>query len=131
MTPKTILLVEDHEDNRNVYRTILHHFGYRVVEAPDGREGIRLARERLPDLILMDVGIPYIDGCDATRMLKADPQTRAIPVIALTAYARPEDRQQAADAGCDGFLAKPVDPRSVVAEIERFLGAAEPTGGVS
>jgi two-component system cell cycle response regulator DivK len=131
VTPKTILLVEDHEDNRNVYRTILHHFGYQVVEAPDGREGIRLARERLPDLILMDVGIPYIDGCDATRVLKADPETRAIPVIALTAYASPEDRQQAADAGCDGFLAKPVDPRRVIAEVERFLGAPQTASGAS
>lgn len=118
----TILLVEDHEENRNIYRTILNHFGYRVVEAPDGREGIRLAREERPDLILMDISIPKVDGWEATRILKADPETMSIPVIAFTAHALPEDRQQAVAVGCDGYLAKPVEPSRVIAEVRRFLG---------
>ena len=125
MTSKRILLVEDHEDNRNIYRTILHHFGYEVHEAADGREGIRLARELQPDLILMDVAIPFIDGWEATRVLKSDARTMSIPVIALTAHARAEDRQHAHEAGCDGYLAKPVEPRRVIAEVQRFLGVPE------
>lgn len=125
MKSQTILLVEDHEDNRNIYRTILTHFGYQVLEAPDGREGIRLAREHQPDLILMDIAIPFIDGWEATRVLKADTNTMAIPVIALTAHARAEDRQQAARAGCDGYLAKPAEPRRVIAEVQRFLGGPQ------
>lgn len=123
MRRKRILLVEDHEDNRNVYRTILKLSGYEVIEAPDGLEGVRLAREELPDLVLMDVAIPQIDGWQATQILKADPSTSSIPIVALTALASPEDRRLSLDVGCDGFLAKPVEPRKVVAEVERFIGA--------
>ncbi len=82
---KTVLLVEDNEDNRIVYATVLEHFGYRVLEATDGAEGVRLAREQRPDVVLMDISIPVIDGWQATSMLKEDPRTNAIPVIALTA----------------------------------------------
>jgi len=121
---KTILLVEDHEDNRNVYGTILRIFGYLVVEAQNGQEGVDLAREVVPDLILMDVAIPLIDGWQATRILKADPVTMGIPILALTALAGPEDRQLAYEVGCDGFLAKPVEPRRVVAEVEKVIGSA-------
>ena len=119
---RTILLVEDHEDNRIVYRTILEHYGYRVLLAGDGGDGVRIAREDLPDLVLMDVSIPVMDGWEATRVLKSDPATSAIPVIALTAHALPTDRQMAADVGCDGYLAKPVEPHRVLAEVKRFLG---------
>lgn len=121
MTNQTILLVEDHEDNRNIYRTILEHFGFSVLLAFDGREGVRLAQERQPDLVLMDIAIPEIDGFEATRILKADPLTARIPVVALTAHALPEDRERAAAAGCDGYLAKPVEPRKVLEEVRRFL----------
>jgi two-component system, cell cycle response regulator DivK len=131
---KTILLVEDHEDNRNVYRTILKLSGYEVLEALNGEEGVRMAREHRPDLILMDVAIPLIDGWEATEILKADPVTSAIPILALTALAGDEHRQRARDVGCDGFLAKPVEPRRVVREVARFLEQAEPAsateGGV-
>ena len=120
---KTVLLVEDNEDNLVVYRTILEHVGYAVVEARDGEEGVARARENLPDLILMDISIPKIDGWEATRRLKAADETKAIPIIALTAHALEEDRQKAMQAGCDGYLAKPVEPRRVVQEVERFLGA--------
>ena len=122
MTSKRILLVEDHEDNRNIYRTILEHYGYQVVLAIDGQNGIKLAREEQPDLILMDLSIPVVDGWAATRVLKGDATTRAIPVIALSAHALEEDRARAREAGCDGYLAKPVEPRKVLEEVARFLG---------
>jgi CheY-like chemotaxis protein len=121
---KTVLLVEDNEDNLVVYRTILEHVGYRVVEARDGEEGVAAAREHHPDIILMDISIPKIDGWEATKRLKADSATNGIPIIALTAHALEEDRQKATDAGCDGYLAKPVEPRRVVQEVEKFVGAA-------
>jgi two-component system, cell cycle response regulator DivK len=123
-TTKTVLLVEDNEDNLVVYRTILEHVGYNVLEARDGEEGVSRARQEQPDLILMDISIPKIDGWEATQRLKADPATRNIPIIALTAHALEEDRQKAAQAGCDGYLAKPVEPRRVVQEVERFVGPA-------
>lgn len=119
---RTILLVEDHEDNRIVYSTILEHFGYTVLLATDGAEGVRLAREALPDLVLMDVSIPVMDGWEATRVLKSEPATAGIPIVALTAHALATDRERAAEAGCDGYLAKPVEPRRVLEEVRRFLG---------
>jgi CheY-like chemotaxis protein len=121
-TRKTILLVEDNEDNLVVYRTILEHVGYAVIEARDGEEGVSRAREHLPDLILMDISIPKLDGWEATQRLKSEDGTRGIPIIALTAHALEEDRQKAVQAGCDGYLAKPVEPRRVVQEVERFVG---------
>lgn len=122
---KTILLVEDNEDNLVVYRTILEHVGYRVIEARDGEEGVSRAIQERPDLILMDISIPKIDGWEATRRLKADDRTRDIPIIALTAHALEEDREKAMRAGCDGYLAKPIEPRRVVEEVQRFIGPAE------
>jgi CheY-like chemotaxis protein len=119
---KTVLLVEDNEDNLVVYRTILEHVGYKVIEARDGEEGVSRARNHLPDLILMDISIPKMDGWEATQRLKADDATKQIPIIALTAHALEEDRQKDVQAGCDGYLAKPVEPRRVVQEVERFVG---------
>ena len=119
---KTVLLVEDNEDNRIVYSTILRHFGYAVTEALNGEEGIAKARAEKPDLILMDISIPVIDGWEATQVLKHDPATRDIPIIALTAHALASDREKAMEVGCDGYLAKPCEPRAVVAEVQRFLG---------
>ncbi len=122
MTEKTVLLIEDNEDNRIVYATVLEHFGYRVIEARDGAEGVRLAHENHPDVVLMDISIPIIDGWRATTMLKEAPDTTAIPVIALTAHALPEDREKSAEVGCDGYLAKPCEPSRVLAEVKRVLG---------
>ena len=119
---KTVLLVEDNEDNLVVYRTILEHVGYRVIEARDGEEGIARAREDGPDIILMDISIPKIDGWEATGRLKDDDATSGIPIVALTAHALEEDRAKAMRAGCDGYLAKPVEPRRVVQEVEKFIG---------
>jgi CheY-like chemotaxis protein len=121
-TGKTVLLVEDNEDNRIVYSTILRHFGYQVTEALNGEEGIAKAKSEKPDLILMDISIPIIDGWEATQVLKHDPETRSIPIIALTAHALASDREKAMEVGCDGYLAKPCEPRAVVAEVQRFLG---------
>ena len=120
---KMVLLVEDNEDNRIVYSTILKHFGYEVTEALNGEEGIAKARSEKPDLILMDISIPIIDGWEATQVLKHDPSTKGIPIIALTAHALASDREKAMEVGCDGYLAKPCEPRRVVAEVERFIGA--------
>ncbi len=124
MRTGNILLVEDHEDNRNIYRTILEHYGFRVLIATDGREGIRLARQEQPDLILLDIDIPLVDGLEVARRLKNDTCTAAIPIVALTAYSQTEDRERAEEAGFDGYLAKPVAPSSVVAEVRKFLSAA-------
>jgi CheY-like chemotaxis protein len=93
-----------------------------VIEARNGEDGVRMAREGQPALILMDISIPLIDGWEATRILKSDPATSEIPIIALTAHALATDRAKAQEVGCDGYLAKPCEPRRVVSEVERFLG---------
>jgi CheY-like chemotaxis protein len=126
MASPTILLVEDNPDNRAIYGTILRHFGYEVAEAETGEDGLRVAREISPALILMDVAMPGMDGWEATRILKGDPETAGIPVIALTAHAMSEDRRRAEEVGCDAYLSKPVEPRRVVAEVERLLARSSP-----
>jgi CheY-like chemotaxis protein len=126
MDEKVILLVEDHPDNAAVYRTILEHYGYRVLVASDGSEGVRLAEQEQPDLILMDISLPAIDGCEATRQIKAAERTRHIPVVAVTAHSLPDFRDRARRAGCDGFLVKPVAPRTVAREVSRHLGTPNP-----
>ena len=120
---RTVLIVEDNEDNRIVYSTILRHHGFRVSEALDGEEGISKAREELPDIILMDISIPVMDGWEVTQTLKRDDLTRHIPVVALTAHAMPGDRERAIAVGCDGYLAKPCEPRAVLAEVNRLLAS--------
>lgn len=122
---KTVLLVEDNEDNLIIYSTILRFGGYRVIEAHDGRAALEAARTMAPNLILMDVSIPYVDGLEVTRRLKSDPATRRIPIIALTAHALPSDRDRALEAGCDGYISKPAEPRAILAAVRRELGEAE------
>ena len=124
---KTVLIVEDNEDNRIVYSTILRHHGFRVCEALDGEEGIEKARRELPDIILMDISIPVIDGWQVTETLKRETATKGIPIIALTAHAMPGDRQRAMAVGCDGYLAKPCEPRAVLAEVNRLIDQSHPT----
>lgn len=121
----TVLIVEDNEDNLLIYSTILRYGGFEVIEARDGLAGIAAAREQLPALILMDVSIPFVDGWEATRQLKADPATAHIPIIALTAHALASDQQKAVEAGCDGYIAKPAEPRVVLAAVKRYLGETE------
>lgn len=122
MRMRRILLVDDDRDSREVYRIILEHGGYEVLEACDGAEAIRLARDHDPDLILMDISIPGVDGWEATRILKADSSTDRILVIALTAHALAQDRTHAEEIGFDAYLSKPVEPRRVLQEVNRLLG---------
>lgn len=119
---RTVLLVEDNEDNRIVYATMLEHFGFEVVEAGNGEDALAMARSGRPDIILMDISIPGIDGWTATERLRADPETRGIPVIAVTAHALPEHRERAKSLGCEGFLTKPCPPRRLLAEVRRVIG---------
>jgi FOG: CheY-like receiver len=119
---QTILLVEDNEDNRIIYSTVLRHLGYEVVEALDGVEAVAQARNRQPDLILMDISIPELDGWEATRILRADETTKHIPIVALTAHALSDDRERAQAVGFTAYLAKPIEPRAVVAEVQRWIG---------
>lgn len=118
---KTVLIAEDNEDNRIVYSAMLEHFGYRVVYSTNGREVKDLAIKEEPDVILMDVSLPGMDGWAATEGLKRDPTTSGIPVIAITARARAEDRIRAEEVGCSSYLSKPVEPRRVLEEVQRFL----------
>jgi two-component system cell cycle response regulator DivK len=117
----TILLADDDPDNREIYQVILEHFGHSVCLAPNGRVAVRLARERRPDLIVMDVRMPVMDGVEATRILKADPETAGICILALTAHALTTDRERMLTSGFDAYLAKPLEPRCLVAEVERLI----------
>ena len=117
-----ILIVDDHEDNIELLRARLAARGYRIDTAMDGEQAIACVAKNTPDLILMDISIPIIDGWEATQVLKHDPATNDIPIIALTAHALASDREKAMEVGCDGYLAKPCEPRAVVAEVQRFLG---------
>ena len=119
---QTVLLVEDNEDNRIIYSTVLRHLGYGVVEAQDGIRAIELARTIQPDIILMDISIPELDGWEATRILRQDPTTKDIPIVALTAHALADDRERATALGFSSYLAKPIEPRAVVAEVRRWIG---------
>ncbi len=116
-----ILVAEDNEDNRIIAVTLLRHFGFRVIAASTGSDAVQIARAEHPSLILMDVGMPDIDGWEATRLLKADVDTRDIVVLAYTAHALPSDREQALAAGCDGYLAKPVEPLHLLRTVRAAL----------
>jgi CheY-like chemotaxis protein len=116
-----ILLVEDNEMNRDMLSRRLEKRGYALTIAVDGGEGLALAQSTLPDLILMDMSLPVIDGWEATKQLKADPATAGIPVIALTAHAMDSDRQKAIAAGCDDFDTKPVELARLLGKIEELL----------
>jgi CheY-like chemotaxis protein len=118
---KRILIVEDNDLNRDVLSRRLMRLGYEVLQAAHGHDGLRLAESHGPDLILMDLGMPEIDGWECARRLKALAGTRAIPIIALTAHAMRDDRQKALDAGCDDFDTKPIDFAGLLDKMERLL----------
>ena len=117
-----ILLVEDNEMNRDMLTRRLEHKGFEVVIAIDGKAGIDMASSANPDIILMDLSLPVIDGWEATRQIKANPATQSIPVIALTAHAMAGDEQKALEAGCDDYDTKPVNLNSLLDKIESLLG---------
>jgi two-component system, cell cycle response regulator DivK len=116
-----ILLVEDNEMNRDMLSRRLGRRGYHVVVAADGEQGIRLAKAEVPDLILMDMSLPVLDGWEATRQLKAAPETQYIPIIALTAHAMAGDREKALDAGCNDYDTKPIEFPRLLEKIQAFL----------
>lgn len=118
-----ILLIEDNEVNRNMLARRLGRRGYEVSVAGDGAEGVATARSERPDLILMDMSLPVMHGWDATRELKGDPDTNAIPIIALTAHAMSGDREKALEAGCDDFDTKPYDLPRLLEKMEALLGS--------
>jgi two-component system, cell cycle response regulator DivK len=117
-----ILVVEDDEMNRDSLTRLLRRRGYEVLAAHDGAEGVATGQSEMPDLILMDMSLPVLDGWEATRRLKAAPDTQAIPIIALTAHAMSADRDKALAAGCDDFDTKPIDLKRLLPKIEALLG---------
>ena len=118
---KTILIIEDEPRNMKLLRDLLQRFGYETIEATDGEQGVELAKARIPNLILMDIMMPKMDGYEATQIIKADTKTKHIPIIALTSYAMKGDRERALEVGCDGYIAKPVDIQEVLKAVEHLL----------
>jgi two-component system, cell cycle response regulator DivK len=117
-----VLLVEDNEMNRDMLSRRLARKEYEVLVAVDGKEGVEMAGSEAPDLILMDMSLPVMDGWEATRQLKASPETKAIPIIALTAHAMSGDREKAIEAGCDDYDTKPIELPRLLAKMEDLLG---------
>ncbi|HYU17160.1 MAG TPA: response regulator [Chloroflexota bacterium] len=120
-----VLIVEDHEDNRRIVRDLLTSVGYEVLEAVSGEEGVALAEAERPDLILMDIQLPGLDGYEATRQIKANPALREIPIIAVTSYALSGDDVKAREAGCDAYVTKPFSPRDLLAKIREYLPSSQ------
>ncbi len=118
---KRILVVEDQEDNRRILRDLLTSVGFQLFEAEDGVQGIAAAEAHSPDLILMDIQMPILDGYEATRRIKANPALRAIPIIVVTSYALSGDEDKARTAGCDDYITKPYSPRQLLAKIKEYL----------
>ena len=118
---KRILVIEDTEDNRQIIRDLLTSFDYELIEAADGAEGVAMAQSHHPDLILMDIQLPVMDGYEATRRIRAVPELAQIPIIAVTSYALSGDEAKSREAGCDGYVAKPFSPRELLAKVREFL----------
>jgi len=118
---RCILVVEDHEENRRIMRDLLTSAGYEMIEAVTGEDGVTLAERERPDLILMDIQLPGIDGYETTRRIKTNPALRAIPIIAVTSYALSGDDVKAREAGCNDYVTKPFSPRALLAKIREHL----------
>lgn len=118
---KRILVAEDHEDNRQILRDLLASGGFEMIEARDGEQAVATAETTHPDLILMDIQLPVIDGYEATRRIKAQPSLKAIPIIMVTSYALSGDEEKARQAGCDDYVAKPYSPRQLLAKIRHYI----------
>jgi two-component system cell cycle response regulator DivK len=118
---KRILAVDDQEDNRRILRDLLTAAGFEVIEAADGAEAVRKAEEHVPDLILMDVQLPDVDGYEATRQIKANPLLKAIPIITVTSFALSGDEGKALEAGSDFYMSKPFSPRQLLAKVREYL----------
>lgn len=117
-----VLVVEDNEQNRILMRMILEHLKCEVIEAKDGKEGIRISKEQKPDLIFMDIQMPEMDGLTATKILKNTPETKDIRIIIVTSYAMKGDREKALSAGADDYISKPINIQEVTEAVKRYLG---------
>jgi two-component system, cell cycle response regulator DivK len=122
---KRILIIEDQEDNRAIMRDLLSSAGYALIEAVDGEEGVKLACRERPDLILMDIQLPVLDGYEATRRIRAVAELKSTPIIAVTSYALSGDEAKTRAAGCNSYVAKPFSPRELLARVREFLPAGE------
>jgi two-component system cell cycle response regulator DivK len=122
---KRVLVVEDHEENRRIVRLLLSSAGIDMIEAVTGEEGVAKAEQERPDLILMDIQLPGLDGYEATRRIKGNPALRHIPIIVVTSYALSGDDVKAFEAGCDAYVTKPFVPRELLAKVREYLGKAE------
>ena len=118
---KRILVVEDQADNRRILRDLLTGAGYEIIQAENGEEALAAAARDRPDLILMDIQLPLLDGYEATRRIKADPELRAIPIIVITSYALSGDESKARAAGCDAYVSKPYSPRALLAKTREYV----------
>ena len=118
---KRILVVEDQEDNRQILRDLLTSVGFELFEAEDGEKGVAAAAAHRPDLILMDIQMPILDGYEATRRIKANPELKGIPIIVVTSYALSGDEDKARAAGCDDYITKPYSPRQLLAKVNAHL----------
>lgn len=118
---KRILVIEDNEDNRRIVRDLLTSVGYEIIEAVTGEEGVQSAEVHVPDLILMDIQLPGLDGYETTRCIKAKPALHHIPIIAVTSYALSGDDVKAFEAGCDSYVSKPFSPRALLAKIREYF----------
>ena len=121
MKPKKILIVEDNEQNLYLETFLLEKHGYDVIQARNGREGLKLAVSERPDLILLDIQLPVMDGYEVARRLKQEPDTTTIPIVAVTSYAMAGDRETILDTGCEGYVEKPIDPDGFVGRVKKFL----------
>ncbi len=117
----TVIIVEDNAKNRKIMADLLRVHGYSYIEAVDGQEGLELTIEKKPDLVLMDVQLPRLDGYEATKMIKTDERTSHIPVIVVTSFAMKNEENRAREAGCDEYISKPIDIHSFVETIKKFL----------
>jgi two-component system cell cycle response regulator DivK len=117
---KRILVVEDQEDNRRIIRDLLRHDGFDVIEVGDGEKALTAASTHRPDVILMDIQLPFLDGYEATRRIKADPVLKHIPIIVVTSYALSGDEAKARAAGCDAYMAKPYSPKALLAKVREY-----------
>jgi CheY-like chemotaxis protein len=126
MNPTRILIVDDNPVNLKLAASVLDFEGYQILEAGDANQALALIPQTPPDLILLDIALPGMDGLTLTRQLKADPATRPIPIVALTAFAMKGDAEKARGAGCDGYITKPIDTRKFAGQVAEFLGGAKP-----
>ncbi len=121
MSTRSVMVIEDNEINMKLVRSLLEIGKFNIIEAVDAETGLEIAQEKQPDLILMDIQLPGMDGLEATSRLKANPSTKHIPVIALTSYAMDSDKEKAQEVGCDGYISKPINTRTFLKEIEKFF----------